>query len=102
MIPWLIAISLFWLLTSLYLGGLDVEIEGGGGVRQTIGLVDSFVLFLLVWWLLRQALSGLGPVVGGVLLPSALSVLALPLLIRVGFRLMGVKVRGGSGAAGAH
>lgn len=102
MIPWVIAISLFWFLSAVYLGGLNVEIEGGGGTRQVIGLIDSFVLFLLLWWLLRQALGGIGPIVGGVLLPSALSVLALPLIYRVGFRLLGVKVRGGSGAATAH
>lgn len=102
MVPWLIAINLFWLVTAIYLGGLNVEIEGGSGLRQTLGLIDSFVLFLLVWWLLRQALGAIGPVMGAVLLPSALSVLLLPLIVRIGFRLLGVRIRRGSGAAPAH
>lgn len=102
MIPWVIAISLFWMTSALYLGGLSVRIEGGGAVRQTLGLIDSFVLFLLAWWLLRQALAGLGPIVGGVLLPSAGAVFLLPLLARIGFRLFGVKLSGGHGEVGGH
>lgn len=102
MIPWLIAISLFWLLSAVYLGGLNVEIEGGGGFRQTMGLIGSFVLFLLLWWLLRRLLGDLGPVVGDILVPSALAVLALPLLTRLGFRLLGVTVRRGHGEVGGH
>lgn len=94
MIPWVIAISLFWMASAVYLGGLDVRIEGGGGVRQLLGLIDSFVLFLLVWWVLRRLLGGLGPVVGGILVPSAVAVLLLPLLTRLGFRLLGVRVGG--------
>lgn len=96
MIPWVIAISLFWMASAVYLGGLDVRIEGGGGVRQVLGLIDSFVLFLLLWWGLRQLLGGLGAVVGEVLLPSAVAVLLLPLLTKIGFRLLGVRVGGAS------
>lgn len=99
MIPWVIAISLFWMASAVYLGGLDVRIEGGGGVRQVLGLIDSFVLFLLLWWGLRHLLEGLGPIVGGVLVPSAGAVLLLPILTRIGFRLLGVRV-GGSGHEG--
>lgn len=98
MIPWVIAISLFWMGAALYLGGLDVRIEGGGGVRQTLGLIDSFVLFLLAWWVLRQALGGLGPILGGILLPSAIAAVLIPVLTRIGFRLLGVKVGGGDSA----
>lgn len=101
MIPWVIAISLFWMGAALYLGGLDIRIEGGGGVRQALGLIDSFVLFLVVWWLLRQALGGLGPILGGILLPSAIAALLLPVVTRIGFRLLGVRV-GGDGGATEH
>lgn len=93
MIPWLIAISLFWTLTALYLGGMGVDVEGGGGVRQVGGLLLMFVLFLAVWYGLRQLLAGLGPVLGDILLPSVVVVLLLPVLARVAFRLTGVRVR---------
>lgn len=101
MIPWLIAISLFWTLTAIYLGGMDVDVEGGGGVRQVGGLLVTFALFLAAWYALRQLMGGLGPVVGNILLPSAIVVLLLPVLARGGFLLVGVRIRRVE-AAGHH
>jgi hypothetical protein len=79
MLGWLAAFCLFWVVASLYLGGLDVELEGGGGFRQFLGLLVMNLLFLGVW----RAL------------------VLLPVLARAGFGVFGVKVRRG-GAAHAH
>ena len=91
MLGWLAAFCLFWMTASIYLGGLDVELEGGSGLRQFLGLMGMLVLFMAVWRLLAVLIGPLGGV-PGVVLPFGLTVLALPLLARVSFRLVGVKV----------
>lgn len=92
---WLIPISVFWTFAALYLGGLNIEFEGGGGARQVLGLLVTFVVFLLVWSGLRVVLGGIGAVVGGVLLPTALAILSLPVCSRLGFGLFGTRIRKG-------
>jgi hypothetical protein len=100
MLGWLAAFCLFWVVASLYLGGLDVELEGGGGFRQFLGLLVMNLLFLGVWRALDAGIGGLGGM-PGVVLPFLLTVLLLPVLARAGFGVFGVKVRRG-GAAHAH
>lgn len=102
MIIWLIPVGLFWTAGAMYLGGFDIEFEGGGGLRQTLGLTLTFALFLALWWLLGKLLAGIGPILGALVIPSLLSVLALPLLSRFGFRLAGVRIRPGHPAGGGH
>ena len=97
MLGWLAAFGLFWVVTSLYLGGLDVELEGGSGFRQLLGLLVMNILFLAAWRVLAAVLGGLGGL-PGVVLPFLLAVLLLPVLARAGFGTMGVKVRRGGGA----
>lgn len=100
MIHWLIPVSMFWLIAALYLGGFDLEIEGGGGLRQFLGLILSFVIFVAVYRLLGMILGSIGLVLGGIVLPVILSVALLPLTTRLGFLPMGVKIRKGHG--GGH
>lgn len=101
MIAWIVPVSLFWLVAALYLGGFDLEIEGGGGVRQFLGLILSFVLFVVVFRVLGMVLSGpLGFGFGAIALPAVLSVALLPIVTRLGFLPLGVKIR--KGRAGAH
>lgn len=97
MLGWLAAFCLFCVVTSLYLGGLDVALEGGSGFRQLLGLLIMNVLFLAVWRALAAAISGLGGL-PGVVLPYLLTVLLVPVLARAGFGALGVRVRKGSGA----
>ncbi len=100
MLGWLAAFCLFWVVASLYLGGLDVELEGGSGFRQVLGLLVMNVLFMAAWRALAAAIGGLGGLGGlpGVVLPFLLTVLLLPVLARAGFGALGVKVRRGGGA----
>lgn len=93
MLEWLIPIALFWTMAALYLGGMGVDVEGGSGVRQLLGLVLTFVVFLVVWGVLHTVLGGLNAVLGGLVVPTVLTILALPLVARIGFRIVGVRVR---------
>lgn len=97
MLGWLAAFCLFWIVSSIYLGGLDVELEGGSGFRQFLGLIVMLVFFMVLWRLLAALLGGLGGL-PGLVLPFGLTVLTMPLLARLSFLLMGVKVRRGAAA----
>ncbi len=97
---WLVPICVFWILEAMYLGGWPLDVQGGSPVRQVIGLVDSFVFFLLVWWVLGLILGSFAGLFGRVVLATGLSVLALPLITWLGFRIMGVRIQWG--ASGGH
>ena len=93
---WLVPICLFWTLAALYLGGFPVEVVGGNGFRQVMGVIDSYALFILVWALLRAVLGGLGGLLWTAVVPAVLVSLALPLIIWAGYIVMGVRVQKGS------
>ncbi len=93
MLEWLIPVCFFWLAAAIYLGGMAVDVEGGGGVRQVTGLLVTFVLFLTTWKVLGLVLGSIAPVLGDLVLPTVISALLLPIISRAGFGLLGVKVR---------
>lgn len=93
MLEWLVAVCVFWIATATYLGGMSVDLEGGSGLRQVIGLIDLLLLYLLVWGVLHTVLSGVGGAFGPVILPTVLTVLALPILARIAFRIVGVRIK---------
>ena len=92
MLEWLVPISMFWILAAIYLGGWPVEIVGGSGVKQVIGLVDSYVLYLVVWAILRAVLGGLGGLMWSVVIPTAVASLALPAIVWAGYIVVGVRI----------
>ena len=99
---WLIPLALFWPLAALYLGGTAIRIEGGGGVRQIAGLLLHFALFLGVWLGTRTLMTSLASgVVLTLVVPALLVVLLLPVLARVAFRIVGVRIRADEGHADA-
>lgn len=100
MLGWLAAFCLFWVTASIYLGGMSVELDGGGSLRQLLGLLLLNLLFLGSWRALHLALGGVGGV-PGVVLPLLITVLLLPVLARVGFGVVGVKLRR-EGSVAAH
>ena len=94
MLDWLVPTSLFWPVAAVVLGGMPVEIQGGGGVRQLLGLLVSFALYLLVWWGVRAGLSSpLGPT-GALVAASLVATLLLPVWCRIGYLVLGMKLRG--------
>ncbi len=93
MLEWLIPVCFFWLAAAIYLGGMAVDVEGGNGLRQVLGLLATFGIFLAVWKLSGLVLGGIAPVLGDLVLPTIVSALLLPIISRAGFGLLGVKVR---------
>ncbi|GBD32201.1 hypothetical protein HRbin33_01165 [bacterium HR33] len=93
MLEWLIPVCFFWLAAAIYLGGMAVDVEGGNGLRQVLGLLATFVLFVAAWRVLGLLLGGIAPVLGDLVLPTIVSALLLPIISRAGFGLLGVKVR---------
>ena len=95
----LLPVMLFWTLTALYIGGWAVDARGGNGVTQVLGLLISFVLFMVVWRVLHSLFLGLGEVLGGIVITSFLSAFLLWPLTWVGFKIVGVSVEGTHGHA---
>jgi len=91
-IEWLAPICLFWTVAALYLGGFKIEIRGGNGIRQFVGVLDTFVLYLAVWALLHMLLRGAIGSVGSVAVACIIATVLLPILSRIGFMIMGVRI----------
>lgn len=92
MVAWLVPIAFFWILAAVYLGGADIRFDGGGGLQQVLGLLLAFAGFLAVWAVSRMVLGGMmpGPLAVGVAL--AVGAATLPLVSRLTFRLVGVRI----------
>ena len=90
---WLVPVCLFPILMAIYLGALRVDLSGGNGLRQVLGVIDSYVLFLVVWVALRWALGLVGGFFWHFVVATVLTVLLLPLIVRAGCFVMGVRVQ---------
>lgn len=90
MIEWLIPAGVFWVIAAVQFGGL-LDAENGSGFQQALGLLVTFAIYLGLVAALKLALGGLG-IFGQVILPTALPLLFLGWLGRLGFRLVGVRL----------
>jgi hypothetical protein len=97
MLDWLVAVILFWLASAMYFGGLGRDVEGGTGFRQFVGLLLTYAIFLVVWGALYKAVGV--ETAKGVLIASAVAVVLLPIEVRLGFLLVGARVRRSSATA---
>jgi hypothetical protein len=97
MLNWLVAVILFWVVAALYFGGLQRDVEGGTGFRQFVGLLLTYAIFLVVWGALYKIVGV--ETAKGVLIASAVAVVLLPIEVRLGFLLVGARVRRGSATA---
>jgi hypothetical protein len=91
MTDWLVAVPLFWFAAALYFGGFERDIEGGTGFRQFVGLMLSYVIFLVIWGVLHAYVAPESAL--GILIASLVAGLALPLEVRLGFLAVGARVR---------
>ena len=99
MIVWLSAMALFPILAALYLGGAAIHIEGGGGGRQIAGLLLHYAAFMGAFAVLRLVvLTFMGPV-PSVALAMVGAAILLPLLARLTFRVVGVRITSAEGAS---
>ena len=92
MLEWLIPVSAYWAASSLYLGGMGVDLRGGNGLKQVLGLVGGMVLFLVVWGVLRLVLGGFMGVIGRLAIPTVVTVVLLPWIIRAAYIPFGVRI----------
>ena len=90
MLDWLWAGILFWVASAIYFGGLERDVHGGTGFRQFIGLLVTYAIFLAVWFFVYKAI---GPTAKGLLIALAAAGLLLPLWARLGFMVVGARVR---------
>ena len=91
MLDWLVAVILFWSASAIYFGGLQRDVEGGTGFRQFVGLLLTFAIFLAVWGVLYKMIGA--DTAKGMLIASAVAAVLLPIEVRVGFMLVGARVR---------
>jgi hypothetical protein len=92
-VHWVAAIGLFWTVSALYLGGFQLRIEGGGAFQHLVGLLITLALYLGVFALVHSLLIGpVGPVLS-IVFGCLAGVLLLPLESRLGFMILGVKIR---------
>ena len=111
MIVWLPAMALFPILAALYLGGAAIKFEGGGAGRQIAGLLLHYAAFMGAFAVLRQVIltfmgpfPASGPDTGATAISVALAMVGaailLPLLGRLMFRVVGVRITSVEGASG--
>lgn len=91
-VHWLVPICAFLVAAPMYYGGMPVRIEGGGGWRQSGGLVVSFAAYLAAAVLLRGLLEGMMSPFFAVVVSTIVALLLVPVISRLGFIVFGVKV----------
>ncbi|MCG8467009.1 MAG: hypothetical protein MJB57_02225 [Gemmatimonadetes bacterium] len=101
MVEWLIPISLYWVIASVFFGGM-YDAENGSGGQQLLGLLLCFVVYLLLFWVLRLALGGFMGPLGRVILPVAIPTMFLGRYGQIVFKLVGVNMKRVIFGADAH
>lgn len=89
----ILPIALFWITEATYLGGWPVDVHGGKGFQQVLGLLITFVLWVVVWHAASMVLAGLGPVLGSIVAASFAAAFLTPVINWIGFKIVGVSVR---------
>jgi len=87
---WLVAVVLFWFAAAIYFGGWERDVAGGSGIRQFIGLLVTYAIFLVVWRVV-ESFVGVESVIG-ILVGCVVAGLAMPLEARLGFLVVGGRI----------
>jgi hypothetical protein len=87
---WLVAVVLFWFAAAIYFGGYERDVAGGSGVRQLVGLLVTYAIFLGVWRLI-EGFVGTETALG-IIVASVAAGLLLPLEARLGFLVVGGRI----------
>jgi hypothetical protein len=89
---WLIPLTTFALFSSIFLGGTSVEPKGGNGLRQSLGLLASAVVHIVLWNGLRILFATFTGPVAAMIFASLLMIPGVALSTFIGFILFGVKL----------
>jgi hypothetical protein len=101
-VVWLVPVCAFLVAAPMYYGGFPIRFEGGGGVRQSGGLLLSFAAYLTLAVMLRGVLDGMMATFFAVVISTIVSLLLVPLLSRLAFRVFGVRIVQMEDAGPAH
>lgn len=101
-VEWTVALSLFWMVSALFLGGAPMRVEGDRPLRSVAGIVLSFALYLAVWRVLAGIGVGLAPDLLGLALATLVSVPLIPVLNVLSLRIFGIRIRLGADEHGSH
>jgi len=93
LLPKILPIMLYWTLIATYIGGWSVDLKGGSGLTQVLGLILSGILFVVVWRLLHAAFLPAGEVLGGIAITSFVTAALTPAIAWLGFKMVGVSVK---------
>jgi len=88
MFDWLVPLCVFFPAAALYLGGMS-DVKKSSGVQQILGLLVCLVLFTVAWGAIRMGTASFGGILGRLVLPSLVATALLPLIARIGFRVVG-------------
>ncbi len=101
MVEWLIPISVYWVMAAVFFGGM-YDADNGSGVQQMLGLLLTFAVFLLSFWVLRLALGGFMGPLGRIILPTVIPAMLTGRLGQIVFKLVGVNMKRVIFGADAH
>lgn len=90
---WIVPVTAFFLVSSLYLSHESLEYQGGRGVQHLLGLGLYAALFMGLFAILHGALGDLVGTALSTVISTLLVILAMPALAWVAFRVTGVRIR---------
>jgi len=104
MLDWLIPLSAFWIAAAVFLGGSPAHVDGGGPLRQLLGLIATLVLYLAVWFGLRAGLGAALPSTAALVVASVVAVVLVPVWCHLAYRAVGLRIVGPTfaGKGSAH
>lgn len=97
---WLVPVCAFLIAAPMYYGGMAIRFEGGGGVRQSGGLLLSFAAYLAAAVLLRGLLEGATGTFFAVVISTIVALLLVPPVSHLAFRVFGIRIVRAEGGAG--
>lgn len=100
LVYWLLPVALYWPLAAMYVGGAPVRIEGGGGVRQILGVLLAFVLSVYFWRLSRSFLDDVTINFAAILIGTVVTAALIPLFCKLSLRLFGIRLVPADGTHG--
>jgi hypothetical protein len=95
----LVPLTLLWPILALAAEGTSLRRYKATPARELLALLFAIVVYFVLWVILDRLIEGMtGIVAAGIVAATALSLLSVPLLLFVGYKIFGVK----PGAAGAE
>jgi hypothetical protein len=95
----LVPLTLIWPILALAAEGTSLRYYKGTAARELLALTFSIIAYGLLWFALhRVGLSLTGSEAAAIAAASLLSLLAVPVLLFLGYKVFGVKAEAGSAA----